>query len=194
MLEITISAMVQFCHQSDLAGGYCVGCPGGCAAASFKYIRRVNSASSSRLSRRGFGQTLGAAAATPILQAQTGPAAHSSFPAGFIWGSATASYQVEGAAAEDGRKPSVWDTFSKTPGKVAGGDTGDVANDSYHLYKEDVRLLKYLGVQAYRLSVAWPRVFPDGAGTPNEKGIAYYERVVDELLANGIQPFVTLFH
>ena len=155
----------------------------------------MNSASSaSRLSRRGFGQTLGAAAATPLLQAQTGPAARSSFPAGFIWGSATASYQVEGAAAEDGRKPSVWDTFSKTPGKVAGGDTGDVANDSYHLYKEDIRLLKYLGVQAYRLSVAWPRVFPDGAGTPNEKGITYYERVVDELLANGIQPFVTLFH
>ena len=116
------------------------------------------------------------------------------FPSDFLWACATAAYQIEGGANEDGRKPSVWDTFSHTPGKTFQGDTGDVADDSYHLYKEDVRLLKNLGAAAYRFSISWPRVFPDGAGQPNEKGIAYYERVVDELLRNNIAPYVTLFH
>jgi len=116
------------------------------------------------------------------------------FPSDFVWACATAAYQIEGAANEDGRKPSVWDTFSHTPGKTFQGDTGDVADDSYHLYKEDVKLLKNLGVTAYRFSISWPRVFPDGTGQPNEKGIAYYERVVDELLRNNIAPYATLFH
>jgi beta-glucosidase len=116
------------------------------------------------------------------------------FPDSFLWGCATASYQVEGAAQEDGRKPSVWDTFSHQPGRVAKGHTGDVAVDQYHRYKEDVQLMKALGVKAYRFSIAWPRVFPDGFGQPNEKGIAYYDRLVDALLAAGIEPYATLFH
>ena len=116
------------------------------------------------------------------------------FPENFLWGCATASYQVEGAVKEDGRGPSVWDTFSHTPGKTFQGDTGDVADDSYHLYKEDVRLLKNLGVTGYRFSISWSRIFPNGTGQPNEKGLSYYQRVVDELLKNGIAPYITLFH
>ena len=111
-----------------------------------------------------------------------------------MWGCATASYQIEGGVNEDGRKPSVWDTFSHTPGKTFHGDTGDVADDSYHRYKEDVQLLKNLGVTGYRMSISWSRVFPDGTGQPNEKGLGYYQRVVDELLKNNIDPYITLFH
>ena len=116
------------------------------------------------------------------------------FPAGFRWGCATASYQIEGAVNEDGRKPSIWDTFSHTAGKTHHGDSGDVADDSYHRFKDDIQLMKNMGVKVYRFSVAWPRVFPDGVGQPNEKGLAYYQRVVDELIANGIDPYVTMFH
>jgi beta-glucosidase len=116
------------------------------------------------------------------------------FPHGFLWGCATAAYQIEGAAREDGRGPSVWDTFSHTPGITANGDTGDVADDSYHLYKEDVRLLRNLGVATYRMSISWSRIFPNGTGRPNPKGLDYYNRVVDELLANQITPYITLFH
>jgi beta-glucosidase len=119
---------------------------------------------------------------------------HRRFPDGFLWGTATASYQVEGAAAEDGRLPSIWDTFSHTPGKVKENASGDVADDHYHRYKEDVQLMKALGVRTYRFSIAWPRVFPAGAGQPNPKGLDFYNRLVDELLANGIQPFATLYH
>jgi beta-glucosidase len=113
------------------------------------------------------------------------------FPGGFIWGSATASYQVEGAVHEGGRGTTIWDTFSHTPGKVANGDTGDVADDSYHRYKEDVRLMKALGLKGCRFSVAWSRIFPTGVGAPNQAGLDYYNRFVDELLANGIQRFKT---
>jgi beta-glucosidase len=116
------------------------------------------------------------------------------FPSNFLWGCATASYQIEGAVSEDGRKPSVWDVFSHTPGKTFHGDTGDVADDSYHLYKEDVKLMKNLGVRGYRFSISWSRIFPDGTGQPNEKGLDYYQRVVDELLKNNIAPYITLFH
>jgi beta-glucosidase len=116
------------------------------------------------------------------------------FPADFIWGAATAAYQVEGAAAEDGRSESIWDRFSATPGNVANGDTGTVACDSYHRYGEDVRLMRELGLDAFRFSVAWPRVVPDGRGRVNPAGLDFYDRLVDELLANGIDPFVTLYH
>lgn len=116
------------------------------------------------------------------------------FPKGFIWGTATASYQIEGAVNEDGRGLSIWDTFSRTPGKVVNNATGDVADDHYHRYKEDVQLMKALGVKAYRFSIAWPRVFPQGAGSPNPKGLDFYNRLVDELLANDIKPFATLYH
>ncbi len=116
------------------------------------------------------------------------------FPPGFAWGCATAAYQIEGGVDEGGRGTSNWDIFSHTPGKIANDDTGDVADDSYHLYKEDVRLLKDLGAGAYRMSIAWPRVFPNGIGQPNPSGLDYYKRVLDELLANNIAPYVTLFH
>lgn len=116
------------------------------------------------------------------------------FPKDFIWGAATASYQIEGAAKEDGKGPSVWDTFSHTPGKVANGETGDIACDHYHKFKEDVALMKEMGLTSYRFSVSWPRVLPDGDGEVNPKGFVFYDALVDELLANGITPFVTLFH
>jgi beta-glucosidase len=155
------------------------------------------------LSRRDLGKRVTAAAlAAPLAAAaqEQSPRGRPNrpagfrFPAGFKWGCATASYQIEGAVAEDGRKPSVWDTWSHTPGKTANGESGDIATDSYHRYKEDVELLKSLGVSVYRFSFAWPRIFPDGTGQPNEAGVSYYSRVLDELLAAGIQPYATLFH
>ncbi len=165
---------------------------------------------SKRLSRRTFGTVIGAAAvgasqasrlfaagpgAPDAAPAAAGDASASrTFPPGFLWGTATAAYQVEGAATEDGRGPSVWDTFSHTPGKTNAGATGDVADDHYHRYKDDVQLMKSLGVKVYRFSIAWSRLFPTGKGAPNPKGIDFYNRLVDELVANGIQPFATLYH
>ncbi len=116
------------------------------------------------------------------------------FPDGFLWGAATAAYQIEGAPNADGKGPSIWDTFSHTPGKVFHGDTGDVACDSYHRYPEDIALLQRLGVGAYRFSLSWPRIQPDGRGTPNAGGLDYYNRVIDGLLEKGITPVVTLYH
>ena len=116
------------------------------------------------------------------------------FPEGFTWGAATASYQVEGAVAEDGRGPSVWDTFSRTPGKVRGGDTGAIACDSYHRYEEDADLLKSYGLSSYRFSVAWPRIFPDGTGQVNQAGLDYYKRLLDALAERGVSGAATLFH
>jgi beta-glucosidase len=116
------------------------------------------------------------------------------FPKDFIWGAATASYQVEGAAAEDGKGPSVWDTFAKKKGAVFDGNTGDVACDHYHRFKEDVALMKTLGVKSYRFSVSWPRVLPGGVGAVNDKGLDFYKRLLDELDHAGIQPFCTIFH
>ncbi|HJQ30737.1 MAG TPA: GH1 family beta-glucosidase [Pyrinomonadaceae bacterium] len=136
---------------------------------------------------RGASETTATGAAAQPVSGRT-------FPAGFVWGTATASYQVEGAVKEDGRGVSIWDTFSHTPGKTVDGATGDVADDHYHRYKSDVQLMKALGVKAYRFSVAWPRVFPNGDGPPNPKGLDFYKRLVDELLANGIEPFATLYH
>jgi beta-glucosidase len=116
------------------------------------------------------------------------------FPPSFVWGAATAAYQIEGAAAEDGRTPSMWDVFSHTLGKVANGDTGDVAADHYHRYRDDVALMADLGIAAYRFSVSWPRVIPGGVGAINPKGIDFYSRLVDELLNAGIAPTLTLYH
>ncbi|MFF1407861.1 GH1 family beta-glucosidase [Streptomyces sp. NPDC058294] len=115
-------------------------------------------------------------------------------PHDFLWGTATAAYQIEGAVAEDGRSPSIWDTFSHTPGKIAGGDNGDTACDHYHRWREDIGLMGRLGVNAYRMSVAWPRVIPGGTGEVNAKGLAFYDRLVDALLEAGITPSVTLYH
>jgi len=118
----------------------------------------------------------------------------SSLPEPFLWGTATASYQIEGAVAEGGRAPSIWDIFSHTPHKVERGDTGDVACDHYHRYREDVALMRDLGTRAYRFSISWSRVLPEGRGRLNTIGFDFYERLVDELLAAGITPFATLFH
>ncbi|ATW51698.1 GH1 family beta-glucosidase [Streptomyces xantholiticus] len=116
------------------------------------------------------------------------------FPTGFRWGTATAAYQIEGAAAEDGRTPSIWDTFSRTPGKVRNGDTGDIAADHYHRMREDVALMRRLGVTDYRFSIAWPRVQPTGRGPAVQKGLDFYRRLVDELRDAGIRPVATLYH
>ncbi|TWP46150.1 beta-glucosidase [Lentzea tibetensis] len=116
------------------------------------------------------------------------------FPPDFLWGAATASFQIEGATTADGRGPSIWDTFSATPGKVLGGDTGEPACDHYHRYASDVELMSSLGLAAYRFSVAWPRVQPTGAGAVEERGLDFYDRLVDSLLASGIRPLVTLYH
>lgn len=118
----------------------------------------------------------------------------SNFPEHFVWGAAAASYQIEGAAYAEGKGPSVWDMFCRKPGKVWNGQNGDVACDHYHRYAEDVALMKQMGLKAYRLSISWPRVLPEGIGTANERGLSFYDRVVDELLKAGIEPWVTLFH
>ena len=142
-----------------------------------------------KFSRRHFAKlaglsALGIAAAPADAAAQAaserpGPA---SFPKDFVWGTATSAYQIEGAVNEDGRGRSIWDTFAHTPGKIEDKTTGDFANDHYHRYKEDIGLIRELGAKAYRFSIAWPRVFPEGTGKPNPKGLDFYDRLVDELL------------
>ncbi len=116
------------------------------------------------------------------------------FPKDFVWGSATAAYQIEGSPLADGAGPSIWQRFAHTPGRMLNGDTGDVATDHYHRWREDVALMKSLGLGGYRFSIAWSRIFPEGKGRINQKGLDFYERLVDELLENGIAPCATLFH
>jgi beta-glucosidase len=129
---------------------------------------------------------------TVVAPALTDPIA--GLPPSFRWGVATSSYQIEGAVDEDGRTPSIWDTFCRVPGAVANGDHGDVACDHYHRMPQDVALIKDLGIDTYRFSVAWPRVQPRGRGPVNPAGLAFYDRLVDRLLAAGIDPWVTLYH
>jgi beta-glucosidase len=158
-----------------------------------------------QITRRDLGTTAGslalglAASPTATAQAQVPqtnfvqPSAPR-FPDGFYWGVATASYQIEGAWNEDAKGPSIWDTYAHTPGKIKNGDTGDVAIDHYHRYKEDVQVMKEIGANAYRFSISWPRIFPEGTGQINQKGLDFYNRLVDELKAAGIEPFATLYH
>lgn len=158
---------------------------------------------SNQFSRRQFagiaaGSVLGISAPS-IAAGQTSQPGKSSpnraaFPKGFVWGTATSSYQVEGAVNEDGRGPSIWDRFVQLPGMISDRSTGDTACDHFHRYKEDVQLMKALGTRAYRFSIAWPRVFPDGTGKPNPKGLDFYDRLLDELSAAGIEPYATLYH
>ena len=116
-------------------------------------------------------------------------------PADFVWGTATASYQIEGAVAEDGRGPSIWDTFARTAGKISDGTVGDVADDHYHRYAEDIALLAEMGFRVFRISIAWSRIFPHGDDEmPNEEGLAFYDAVFDELARHGIEPLVTISH
>ena len=116
------------------------------------------------------------------------------FPDNFLWGTATSSYQIEGAVNEGGKGESIWDRFAHTPGKIIDGSTGDVTCDYYHRWAEDIALMKSLGVQSYRFSVAWPRILPTGGSAVNQEGLDFYSRVVDGLLAAGITPYVTLYH
>jgi len=158
----------------------------------------------SRLSRRQFARIAGWSALG--LSTKLGESAEAGqreqnrlanpgvFPDNFLWGTATSAYQIEGAVNEDGRGPSIWDRFVHTPGTIADRSNADVTNDHFHRYKEDVQLMRALGAQAYRFSIAWPRVFPDGSGSPNARGLDFYNRLVDELLANGIEPLATLYH
>jgi len=158
----------------------------------------------SRFSRRQFAKLAGLSAlglaSTPAKAADSDvkPAAERHapfpFPKDFVWGTATSAYQIEGAVNEDGRGRSIWDTFSHTPGRIEDGSNADRANDHYHRYKEDVGLIRDLGAKAYRFSIAWPRVFPDGSGAANPKGLDFYNRLIDELLKNGIEPYATLYH
>ncbi len=117
-----------------------------------------------------------------------------SFPDGFLWGASSSAYQIEGAVKEDGREPSIWDTFSHLPGNISGEDTGDTACDHYHRWPEDVALMRELGLGAYRLSIAWPRILPEGRGKPNAKGLEFYDRLIDAVMTNGIDPWVCLYH
>jgi len=151
------------------------------------------------------GVTAGAASfglLAPVIETQAQPSDNRAtlprtaprFPEGFLWGTATSAYQIEGAWKEDGKGESIWDRFAHTPGKINNNDTGDVALDHYHRYREDVQLTKALGAKAYRFSISWPRIFPEGVGAPNLKGLDFYSRLLDELLKNGIEPFATLYH
>ena len=118
----------------------------------------------------------------------------SPFPPDFVWGVATSAYQIEGAVDEDGRGETIWDTFVRVPGAILDNSTGDVADDHYHRWREDVALMKTLNVRAYRFSIAWSRIMPEGRGDVNLAGVRFYDRLVDELLENNIEPWITLFH
>jgi beta-glucosidase len=130
----------------------------------------------------------------PAPDTERAPSPVLTFPPDFLWGAATAAYQVEGAATEDGRGPSIWDTFCRVPGKVRGGDTGDVATDHYHHWKDDVALMRGIGLRSYRFSIAWPRIQPEGKGPASERGLDFYRRLIDALLAADIVPMVTIYH
>src|SRR6185369_13714736 len=116
------------------------------------------------------------------------------FPGNFVWGTATASYQVEGAWDEDGKGESIWDRFAQTPGKVERDENGNIACDQYHRYPEDVKIMQQMGLKNYRFSIGWPRIYPQGRGAINQKGLDHYSRVIDALLEAGITPWITLFH
>ncbi|MBD8899976.1 GH1 family beta-glucosidase [Rhodanobacter sp. DHG33] len=157
------------------------------------------------LSRRQFTKAVGglvAACAVPLAPKTAAAAvgspgaatARRAFSKGFVWGTATAAYQVEGAVRADGRGESIWDAYVHAPGRIADGSNADVADDDYHRYPEDIALMRGLGVGAYRFSVAWPRIFPDGTGKPNAKGVDFYKRLVDALHAANIEPYCTLYH
>jgi beta-glucosidase len=151
-----------------------------------------------RLSRRDLAKVAGSVAlglsAPPTRGADATAAPNATFPSSFLWGVATSAYQIEGAVTEDGRGPSIWDRYARMPGTIADHGNADVACDHYHRYKDDVQLMKALGVKAYRFSIAWPRVFPEGSGLPNPKGLDFYNHLLDELIANDIEPFATLYH
>jgi beta-glucosidase len=137
----------------------------------------------------------GVSAASPVtVEQQLANVQKIAFPRNFFWGTATAAYQIEGAWKQDGKGESIWDRFAHTPGKIKNADTGDVACDSYHLWREDIALMRAMNLNSYRFSISWPRIQPSGSGPANSKGLDYYSRLVDALLASKIRPFVTLYH
>lgn len=138
--------------------------------------------------------TLAGAGSAAAMASEPMSCGTESFPKGFLWGTATSSYQVEGAPTEDGRAPSIWDTFTHKQGGTYTGDTGDTADDEFHRYREDVAIMRQLGVKSYQFSLSWPRILPSGSGAVNPKGWAYYDKLVDALLEAGIAPFCTLYH
>ena len=147
------------------------------------------------ITRRQFLGSLAAAVASPFLSRATETTSPTvTFPKGFYWGTATASYQIEGAWNEDGKGESIWDRFSHTPGKIKDGTTGDVACDHYHRYREDIAIMRSLRLNSYRFSISWPRIQPDGSGKANAKGLDFYSRLVDALLEDRIRPLPTLYH
>ncbi|MBC8072181.1 MAG: family 1 glycosylhydrolase, partial [Deltaproteobacteria bacterium] len=152
-------------------------------------------ASAAELRKHGFrSATIVARPSSRTLLAGAAPVTTLSFPSSFVWGTATSSYQIEGAVAEDGRGASIWDRFCAKPGAIADGSSGAVACDHYHRFPEDIALMRELGVGAYRFSVAWPRVMPEGRGPVETRGLDFYDRLVDGLLAAGIAPWATLYH
>src|SRR5690554_3396616 len=155
-------------------------------------LLKAAGAAATGLSVATFGSE--ASAQSSSTRSSAAPAAARTFPDGFYWGTATSAYQIEGAWNEDGKGESIWDRFAHTPGNIRNGDTGDVAIDHYHRYKEDVALMKDIGAKAYRFSISWPRIFPGGTGQLNQKGLDFYNRLVDELRAAAIEPFATLYH
>jgi beta-glucosidase len=150
-------------------------------------------------SRRNFGKLLGLSASGMVLPATAAGVAEKapgmrSFSRNFVWGTATSAYQIEGATTEEGRGPSIWDTYSRLPANTYTGENGEVAADHFHRYREDVGIMRELGVKAYQFSVSWSRVFPAGTGAPNPQGLDFYNRLLDALLAKGIEPFCMLYH
>jgi beta-glucosidase len=154
------------------------------------------------INRRNFARLLGLSATAATLPSaasaatrkQSPSCANGSFPEGFLWGTATSAYQIEGATEEEGRGPSIWDTFSRVKTNTYTGDNGDIADDEFHHYPEDIAIMRNLGVQAYQFSISWPRIFPSGTGLPNPQGWGFYDRMLDTLLAAGIEPYCTLYH
>ena len=129
-----------------------------------------------------------------VVRSSPAAAADGAFPADFVWGASTSSYQIEGAVDEDGRGKSIWDVFSHTPGRVKNGDTGDIACDHYHRWRDDIDLLARGNFSAYRFSTAWSRILPSGGGAVEQRGLDFYERLVDGLMANGVAPWLCLYH
>ena len=183
------SAVAAYSASAGTAARTAASATAGTAAAS---VPAADSVSAGTLA----GSATGAAATELVTALRPDPEASLGlrFPDGFAWGAATSAYQIEGAAKDDGRGESVWDTFSHTPGRTHGGDTGDIAADHYNRYASDLDLMKELGLRTYRFSISWPRIQPDGTGNPNQRGLDFYRRLVDGLHERGITPMATLFH
>jgi beta-glucosidase len=153
-----------------------------------------------RISRRNFARLLGLSASLGVVPGANAQrpseesAGRRDFPSGFLWGTATSAYQIEGAPEAEGRGLSIWDTFSRVKANTYTGQNGDVAADHFHRYREDIGIMHGLGVKAYEFSISWPRIFPEGTGKPNPQGFAFYDRMLDTLLAAGIEPFCVLYH